>query len=343
MGDRSLGVGVVGLGLVGAEHVKAYLANPACRVLGLVSRATETGEAFKHQYGLAEADVHTELAHLLDRDDIDVVSICTPNSYHVDQGIAVARAGKHLVLEKPIALDIGGARRLADAVDQARIKSVVGLLMHWYPRFMNQLSLVRAGAIGEVFLADCEYLHGHLERYPTQWKWTWRKDMAGGSLLQGGIHAVDAMLAFIDSAAVEVTAYSHRHSAVYEYDPTIVGIVRFANGAVAKLTSSFETEMPYQLNLRLYGTGGTIQNDRLWSQILLPAQADWATAPAIGADSGDPAHHPFTAMVDHVVDAILTDGIPYPTVRDALRSHEVAFAANRSAELRRPVPIPLDR
>ena len=143
------------------------------------------------------------------------------------------------------------------------------------------------------------------------------------------------------SEAVEVSAYSHGHTERYEYNPTILGIVKFADGALAKLTSSFETEMPYQLNLRLYGTRGTIQADKLWSAVLCPQQNDWARIPAIGADSGDPSHHPFSPMVNHIVDAIRNDRPAFPDISDAVKSHEIAFAADISAETNAPVKLPL--
>ena len=159
--------------------------------------------------------------------------------------------------------------------------------------------------------------------------------------MQGGIHAVDAMRQFMNAPAVEVTAYSSGHTPKYEYDPTIVGIVKFADGAVAKITSSFEAEMPYQFNLRLYGTKGTIQNDRLWSGVISPKQDNWAVFPAIGADSGDPSHHPFSPMVDHIVNAIINKKSAFPDISDALKSHEIAFAADLSAQEGRSVKLPL--
>ncbi len=336
-----LGAAVVGLGLVASEHIKAYLANPRCEVVALCSRDESRARAIATQFGLARCRVYTSLDALLKQDDVDIVSICTPNHLHVEQGIAVAQARKHLVLEKPIALDIESARRLERAVAEARIKNVVCFVLHWYPRFVNQMAICRSGAIGDVFFADCEYLHGHLERYASQWRWTWKKSIAGSTLLQGGIHAVDALRQFIPAAAVEVTAYGHGHTPPYEYPPTVVGIVKFTNGAVAKLTSSFETAMPYQLNLRLYGTKGTIQNGNLWSEVLAPAQSGWAEFPAVGADSGDPAHHPFRPLVDHIVDCIDHDRPAFPGVCDALASHEIVFAADLSVAEGRPIRLPL--
>ena len=342
MGQNSkLGVGIVGLGLVGAEHARAYAANPECEIRAVCSRDTAAAKARAESMGIAGSSGLDDLDKMLKRPEIDIVSVCTPNNMHVEQGIAVAQAGKHLVMEKPIALDITSARALEKAVIKAGIKNVVCFVLHWYPRVVNQAALVKSGAIGKVFLADCEYLHGHLDRYPTQWRWIWKKAMGGSTLLQGGIHAVHAMRQFMPAAAVEVTAFSNGHSEKYEYDPTITGLVRFADGAIAKFTSSFETAMPYQLNLRLYGSHGTIQNGFLWSETMAPQQNDWAHFPAIGPDSGDPSHHPFRPLVDHIVKAIRTDTPAFPDISDALKSHEIVFAADRSAAEHAAVRLPL--
>jgi predicted dehydrogenase len=339
--DGKLGVGVVGLGLVSNEHIRGYIANPHCELVAFCSRDKERARAMADKLALKQCRAYNNLEDMIKQDNIDIVSICTPNNLHVEQGICVAEAGKHLVMEKPISLDIDGGRSLAKAVKKAGVKNVVCFVLHWYPRFVNQVALVKSGAIGHVFFADCEYLHGHLERYESQWRWIWKKAMGGSTLMQGGIHAVDAMRQFMSAPAVEVTAYSHGHTPKYEYDPTISGIVKFRDGSLAKFTSSFETEMPYQLNLRLYGTNGTIQNNRLWSGVISPEQNDWADFPAIGADSGDPSHHPFSPMIDHIVDSILNNRPAFPDISDALKSHEIAFAADISASEGKPVKLPL--
>jgi predicted dehydrogenase len=348
-GHRKLGVGIVGLGQIAAEHIHAYLANSHCEIVALTSRDGERAQATARQLGLRQCRTYTDLDLMLKQADVDIVSICTPNNLHVEQGIAVAQAGKHLVMEKPVALDKEGARSLEQAVVRAGIKNIVCFVLRWYPRFVNQVALVKSGAIGEVFFADCEYLLGHQERNTGQRRWIWRKSMAGSTLLHGGIHAVDAMLQFMAEPAVEVTAYGHRHTAqyagdpdsLYEYPPTVVGIVRFADGAVAKLASTFETAMPFQLNLRLYGSKGTIQNTQLWSEALSPRQNDWAQFPAVGPDSGDASHRPFCPMVDHFVECILHDRPASPDVSEALKSHEIAYAADISIEEGRPVKLPL--
>jgi predicted dehydrogenase len=347
--NGKLGVGIVGLGSVAAEHIKGYLANPRCEIVALVSRERQRAEATAEKLGLTQCRAYTALDQMLMQDNVDLVSICTPNHLHVEQGIAVAEAGRHLVMEKPVALTMDGARSLERAVVQAGIKNIVCFVLRWYPSFVNQLALVKSGAIGQVFFADCEYLQSHMERYTSQWRWIWKRSMGGSTLLHGGIHAVDAMRQFMAAPALEVTAYARRHTAqykgdpagLYEYPATVVGIVRFADGAVAKLTSTFEAAMPFQVNLRLYGSQGTIQNALLWSEVLSPAQNDWAHFPAAAVDDGDSSHQPFAPMVDHMVECILSDRPASPDISDALKSHEIAYAADISAEQGHPVRLPL--
>ncbi len=347
--NGNLGVGIVGLGSVAAEHIKGYLANRQCEIVALVSRDRKRAEATAEKFGLTQCRAYTALGQMLKQDNLDLVSICTPNHLHVEQGIAVAEAGKHLVMEKPVALTMEGARALERAVIQAGIKSVVCLVLRWYPSFVNQVALVKSGAIGRVFFADCEYLQSHMERYTSQWRWVWKRSMGGSTLLHGGIHAVDAMLQFMPAPAVEVTAYPHYHTSqheddpagLYEYPATVVGIARFADGAVAKLTSTFEAAMPFQVNLRLYGSQGTLQNAHLWSEVLSPAQCDWAQVPAVAVDGGDSSHQPFAPMVDHMVECILADRPASPGISEALKSHEIAYAADISAEEGHPVKLPL--
>ena len=176
-----------------------------------------------------------------------------------------------------------------------------------------------------------------------------KRRWAAATLLQAGIHALDIMRQFMPALPVEVTAYGHTHAAEYtgdptaqyEFPPTLVAVVKFADGAVARVTSSFETSMPYQVNLRLYGTQGSIQNNKFWSEVCRPGHNEWGEFPALAVDGGDPSDFPFKPMVDHIVDCILEDRPAFPDIRDALKSHELAFAADISAAEGRPVRLPL--
>ena len=122
-----LGAGVVGMGWASGEHFKAYQNNPHTRVLGVCSRTREGAEA-KLAELCADTDVEGVLAcesveEALGDPDVKIVSICSPPSCHVDQTIAAIRAGKHVVLEKPVALNLADLRRLQQAVVEAGVRT----------------------------------------------------------------------------------------------------------------------------------------------------------------------------------------------------------------------------
>ncbi|HEV8379756.1 MAG TPA: Gfo/Idh/MocA family oxidoreductase, partial [Tepidisphaeraceae bacterium] len=144
----------------------------------------------------------------------------------------------------------------------------------------------------------------------------------------------------------EVTAYStphHGESKDWGYDPTMVLICKFASGAIGKTASILDCKMPYQFNIDVVGTKGTIRDNRVWSEALFPGQTGWSTIPTILPDSGDVAHHPFNGQIEAFVAAIL-DGKPcLPDINDAVKTHELIFAADRSAETGKSVKLPLER
>lgn len=129
---------------------------------------------------------------MLKQEDLDLVIICTRDFLHVEQGIQAAEAGKHLIIEKAIALNLKDLRALQSAVNQARIKTVVSFVLRWNPMINLLRSLLAKDAIGVLFYAEVDYLHGRREHYRS-YEWS-RKIATGGSALLGaGCHAVDTL------------------------------------------------------------------------------------------------------------------------------------------------------
>jgi predicted dehydrogenase len=280
---------------------------------------------------------------MLKQENLDIVVICTPHNQHVEQGIACARAGKHVIVEKPVALSLAGLRSLDGAIRAAGVRSVVSFVLRWNPMFQNIRALLEQKLIGEIYYAEVDYFHG-IGPWYASWKWLVTKELGGSSLLMAGCHAVDALRWFLRDEAVEVTACSNRSKTnplQYEYDPNTVMVVRFAGGALGKVASLVECRMPYVFNVQLFGDGGTIRNNQVFSTAW-PGQNGWATIPAVLPDSGDVSHHPFQAEVDHFVECILTGRESHASVADSVRTHELCMAADLSAAKGRPVCLPLE-
>src|SRR5688500_19475054 len=135
---KVLGAAIFGAGWVAGEHAKAYQACPRTRLVAVGSRKLESARKCAEYAGAGGAGapaafVTTDFDALLARPEVDLVSITTPPDTHPDLAIRAARAGKHICLEKPIALDWQGCLDIQKAVRDAKVKSVVCFVLHWNP------------------------------------------------------------------------------------------------------------------------------------------------------------------------------------------------------------------
>jgi predicted dehydrogenase len=340
---KKLGAAVIGTGWVSDEYIKAFKKHPQTAVVAIASRELGRAKAKAAEHELKDCESFTDLDAMLKKPGIDIVAVCTPHHLHVEQGIACARANKHVVVEKPIAIDVDGLRKLDSAIRAARVKSIVSFVLRWNPMFDNIRAMLESKLIGDVYYAEVDYLHGVGPWYRI-WEWMSKRESGGSALLAGGCHAVDGLRYFLQDDAVEVTAYSNRsrrNALNYEYDPNTVTLIRFAGGALGKVACSLEARMPYVFNVELYGDKGAIRNNKVFSTEW-PGQKDWAAVPTIEPDSGDVSHHPFQQEIDHFVDCIRSNIESHASVSDAVKTHEICLAADLSASQGgRPVQLPL--
>ena len=125
-----------------------------------------------------------------------------------------------------------------------------------------------------------------------------------------------------------------------EYDGLEVALVKFDNGVVGKVSVNADCIMPYRFPIRIFGSLGTVMDNRVWSH-KYPGQTGWVELPSILPDSSNVDHHPFQAEIDHLVECVRAAGASHCDLDDAIKTHEIAFAALRSQETRRPVTLPL--
>ena len=338
MADRILGAAVLGAGWVAGEHIKGYTMDPNVELRAVACPFETELEAKREAYGLTCDLVVGSADELAARDDIDLFSVCTVSNQHARQAVTLANAGKHVLIEKPIATTLADLRALRDAVKANGVKAMAGFVVRFYELPVLIKKLVDDGAIGDIFYAGIDYWHD----IKGDWKVT--KETAGNALLMGGCHAVDAIRWYLgpDNDIVEIHAYSAaprwRHD--FDYDPTVVVNCKFANGSVGRVATSIECNMPYVLNIELEGTRGTIRNDQFYDSTW-PGLKTWVNLPVIPPDSPDVSHHPFPEELAYFVQCILTDTEPMTGIDDAYKTHELCLAAEISAAEGRPVALPL--
>ncbi|MBO3842584.1 MAG: Gfo/Idh/MocA family oxidoreductase [Candidatus Brockarchaeota archaeon] len=337
---KKLKVAVVGTGWVSGEHMSAYKANQYTELVAVCGRTKESAERKLKEYGYS-AKIYIDLEEMLEKEDIDILSICTPNNLHPEETIIAAEHKKHVLIEKPVALNEEDLNRMIEAVDRNKVKTLVSFVLHWNPLLMTIDKLLQDDAIGEIYYGEVDYFHG-IGPWYKQYKWNIKRDVGGSSLLSAGCHAVDALLWFIGRKPVEVFSFTTRSSnpdfKEYEYDPTSVTLIKFDNGSVGKVASSLDCKTPYIFNIELFGSKGTIRNNQVFSH-KFPGQTNYATIPTILPDSGDVRHHPFEGEINHFVDCILNDKKPFPDLKDAAVTHRVIFASDLSAKEGKPIRV----
>lgn len=342
MPSEELKVAIQGAGWVSTEHIRAYQRNPHTRVVAIGSRTKEGARRKAHEMGL-DVPVYDSFEELLDQSGADIVSLCTPPARHSAETVLAAEAGTHIGIEKPVAITLEELRRMRDAVRVAGVRTVVSFVLRWNPAVMNIKALQEQGVLGTTFLVQTDYWHNltqaGLEGH----------DGGTGAMLAGGCHAVDAARYLMGSDVVEVTAAdwpagppsSNQRAPETGMAPNSVAILRFANGGIAKVSACTSQWMPYNFNIDVFGTDGVVRGNRLYTK-RLPGLTDFAELPTVLPDSGDVAHHPFQAEIDHFVECVLTGQESHVNLVDAVNTHEACFAAALSASQGgTPVKLPL--
>jgi predicted dehydrogenase len=363
MKREPLGVLIHGAGWVATQHLAAWAHNPSARIVALSSRSLASVRRRAGEAGLEAVGLYDDFEQALRHKGVDVVSICTPQHVHAQNVLAAARAGKHMVIEKPVAISLAELRRMRQAVRQARVKTVVSFVLRWNPLFRTLKSMIADNALGDPYYVEADYL-SHNGSWWSGWKATCTAAHGVSSLLVAGCHAIDAVRwfaakgEFAAATPVEVFAFAggYRKGQTREYNPLTntwtspappmeydgleAAFIKFDNGVLGKVTVNFDCVMPYRFPLRIFGDRGTVFDNRVWSH-KFPGQRDWVELPAITPDSSDVAHHPFQAQIDHFVECIEQNVESLCDLDDAIKTHEVVFAALRCYRTRRPVKLPL--
>lgn len=330
---------VVGTGWVAGEYLKAIARRPDTEVAVVVSGNEERAKSRLAELGIG-ARVSSNYEETVRSSDVDAVVLCSTPDLRPGQAALAAECGKHLVLEKPLAMDRAGLQRMAETLAKHPVHTAVSFVLRWNPSFVNTKALIEDDAIGRVYMAQVDYWH-HVGPQYGQYRWSKTKALGGSSILSAGCHAVDAVR-FFAGDITEVTAYSCRTWADsdYEFDPNAIAILKLKNGGIGKVSSSLECKTPYKFNVHLLGEKGAILNNQLYTH-KLPGQTDYATIPTILPDSGDVTHHPFVEEINDFVDSLRRGTSGRCDFFDAYKSMEASFAIDESIATGKSVTLPL--
>lgn len=327
----SINWGILGAGKIAERQMVTAIQQAAGqRLLAVMKRDLSQARAFAHQHGVPRA--YATPAALLADPDVNAIYVATPPHLHVEQTIQAAAAGKHVLCEKPLALNTAQAQVMIDACRANGVQLMVCYYQRYNTRHQQIKQLLAAGAIGQVTA-----LRVNFSDYFPPTPGFWHHDPAisgGGPLMDLGIHCID-LVRFLCGPVVAVMAMVDTLAAPSPVEDTATLLLKLANGAQAVVTSHWSTATfePQQANgLEIYGTAGTIQaapiqaKDSAGSLRLLTAAGvqDFSVAPG--------GRRPHVALLEAFAQA-LAAGAPAPIPgEEGLAGLAVVEAAYQSAQ-----------
>ncbi len=252
---RTVRFGIVGCGVIGALHGRLIASMEGTAELAAVADTDrERATRLAAEHGV---DAHGDPAELYGRDDIEAVVVCLPSGLHADAAVPALRAGKHVVIEKPIDITLEAADRIIAAERESGRTVTVISQRRFEPSFRQVGAAVAAGELGRLTSGTAEVTLWRPQSYYDSggWRGTWALD-GGGALMNQGVHVVDLMLALLGPAQ-EVSAYAGllAHEGI-EVEDTAAAVVRFAGGALGRLFATTAAHGGNSVRVSVHGDAG---------------------------------------------------------------------------------------
>jgi predicted dehydrogenase len=344
---KSLRVGVVGLG-IGKAHLRGYQSHPRAKTVAVCDINQANLQAVGEEFGIDGR--YTDLDEMLEREELDVVSVCTPNCLHAPQSIRALEAGCHVLVEKPMAT----SAREAAAMIRAAQKVDRRLMINFSYRFNQDSYALKAqvdkGLLGDVYFARTVW---HRRRnVPKLGGWFGQKGQSGGGpLIDLGVHRLDLALWLMGYPQPEwvmggtydrlLTRIARRERAKADVEDMAVGLVRFTNGATLEIEASWASNRKenQHMETRLYGTkGGMVQFNlnatyQFSAEICTEEPGGMFTKVLVAPDVDVPS------AMGHFVDCILRGRPHMAGAQDGLKVMQILDAIYKSARTGKPVHI----
>ncbi|MHB1628026.1 MAG: Gfo/Idh/MocA family protein [Bacilli bacterium] len=262
MGER-IRFGIVGCGVIGKKHAQEIAAMEDAELVAVADSAAAAARELGTKH---DVKWYGDYRQLLQRDDVDAVNVCVPSGLHAVIAVDAARAGKHVVVEKPIDVSLAAADRMIHAAREAGVKLCVIMQHRFDAATVRVKQEIEAGRLGRMVLGEAAVNWYRSQEYydSGEWRGTWRLD-GGGALMNQSIHTID-LLAHLMGPVKSVFAQTGilDHDRI-EVEDVAVATVRFRSGALGTVAATTAAYPGLSARLELFGTRGSavIDNDRL--------------------------------------------------------------------------------
>ncbi len=348
--DRPLRIGLIGAGWISTVHYDAFQAIGGCEVVAQADPDTARHKEFVQERPIP--NYYKTHKGMLKRQDIDAVTVAVPNRLHAPLAKDALRAGKHVIIEKPLCLTLADAEEIADLAKTNGL--VVGYAeeLCYIPKFVRMKQIADAGGIGQVYMVkQCEK---HAGPY-SPWFWT-REGAGGGILMDMGCHAIEFCRWFMNKKPVKsVMAHCGKYLHTWaEVEDHVILTLEFTDGTLAHVESSWALKGGMASTAEVYGTEGVLYGDLLtgmglkaYSEKGFPEMSH-NRAQVSGSEScgwSDPDfewlwNNGYPQEMRNFLDCIRHGGTPLESAADGDAVLEIMLAAYHSAGTGRRVELP---
>lgn len=321
-------VGVIGCGKIAqTRHLPELLDNPDAQLAAVCDPDGDRAKTVAESFGVPQAyDSHEPL---LASSDIDAVVVCAPNALHAEISLQALRSGKHVLVEKPMAIVRDDCIRMVEAAEQYGLVLAVGHNQRLHPVFRRAKQLIASGRIGAVIQFATQFQHGGPE--------TWSVDGAASWFLQGGsagfgvigdlgVHRLDLMRWLLDDEIAELTVYSAHRRPIAGIEDNAALALCFSGGAIGTIQVGWSNPLQDHRTV-IYGERGMLIMGETFDGITLAdygsGKTEQETVPLSLRRDG----YLFSGVADDFVRSIRTRSAPAVSGREALRTMEALFRA----------------
>jgi predicted dehydrogenase len=319
---RKVGYCVIGLGRIADHFMRGTRDSSTSQVTGLVSGHRDKALKIAKEYGVPEGSIYSyeQMDAMRDNKTIDAVYVALPNSMHAEYTIRSAKAGKHVLCEKPMSTSVADAEAMIAACKAANVKLMIAYRLHYEPTTLRTIKLIRDGAIGKV-----ESITAANGFNIGQGEWRTNKPLSGGGpLLDVGIYCLNAARYLTGEEPVGFVGYNSTidHDGRFDtVEENTLWTMKFPSGVLANCATTYGSSMPgfYRVN----GSKGWLQVDEYgYEGLHLRANyraAKGSTPVIIDEPNTERDPKQFTREVDHFTECILQNKTPGTPGEEGLR------------------------
>ncbi len=334
---RKVGFAIIGLGGYATRQIMPEIAKTKhCKITALVSGSPDKAAKLAAQYGVPQRSIYNyqNFDRIADNPDVDAVYVILPNSMHAEYTIRAAKAGKHVLCEKPMANTSRECEQMIAACRAAGRKLMLGYRSRFQPHNVEAIRLARSGELGPTRVVMAE--HGFPIGDPNQWRLN-RKLAGGGSLMDIGVYSVNALRYLTGEEPAEVTAmeFTDRSDPRFrEVEDTITFQFRFPSGAIGHGVSAYSSG---HQRYRVVGTKGWLELEpaTAYAGQQMRVRRGWEEPKPVTLDPGNQ----FVGQMDHMAECVLTGREPLVNGQEGLRDLLAMEAIYEAARTGRAVKV----